>query len=112
VGAGRSVRQFPAGDRRLRNGRAGRSLTTNQVHLAPGDCETVFSVATVPIKFGTGALRGTALPSGIAAPGCREADVPALAPGAFARQRPLAMAPLAVTRQGLERLYRDAQRHG
>ena len=56
-------------------------------------------------------MRETGLPSGIAALGYVDADVPALAEGAFAQQRPLVMAPRSVSRQDLERLYRDALRY-
>lgn len=56
-------------------------------------------------------MRETGLPSGIAALGYREADVPALAEGAYAQQRPLVMAPRAVSKSDLEGLYRDAMRY-
>ena len=56
-------------------------------------------------------MRETGLPSGIAALGYSDADVPWLAEGAFAQQRPLVMAPCAVTRPDLEAMYRDAMRY-
>ena len=56
-------------------------------------------------------MRDTGVPSGIAALGYGEADVSALAEGAFAQQRPLVMAPRAVTKRDLEDLYRDALRY-
>ena len=56
-------------------------------------------------------MRETGLPSGIAARGYGEADVPALAEGAYAQPRPLVMAPRAVSKQDLEGLYRDAMRY-
>jgi len=56
-------------------------------------------------------MRATGLPSGIAALGYGEADVPALAEGAIAQQRPLVMAPRTVSKQDLEGLYRDALRY-
>ncbi|MDP3189852.1 hydroxyacid-oxoacid transhydrogenase [Rhodoferax sp.] len=56
-------------------------------------------------------MRETGLPSGIAALGYSDADVPALAEGAFAQQRPLVMAPRAVTKPDLEAMYRDAMRY-
>jgi len=56
-------------------------------------------------------MRETGLPSGIAALGYGEADVPALAEGAFAQQRPLVMAPRSVSRQDLEGIYRSALRY-
>jgi alcohol dehydrogenase class IV len=56
-------------------------------------------------------MRDTGLPSGIAALGYRESDVPALAEGAYAQQRPLVMAPRAVSKQDLEGLYRNALKY-
>ena len=56
-------------------------------------------------------MRATGLPNGLAALGYGEADVPALAQGAFAQQRPLVMAPRSVTPQDLEGLYRGAMRY-
>ena len=56
-------------------------------------------------------MRETGLPSGIAALGYSDADVPALAEGAFAQQRPLVMAPRAVAKPDLEAMYRDAMRY-
>ena len=56
-------------------------------------------------------MRATALPSGIAALGYSDADVPALAEGAFAQQRPLAMAPRGVSKLDLEAIYRDAMHY-
>ena len=56
-------------------------------------------------------MRATGLPSGIAALGYRETDIPALAEGAFAQQRPLVMAPRTVSRDELEGIYRDALRY-
>jgi alcohol dehydrogenase class IV len=56
-------------------------------------------------------MRETGLPSGIAALGYKESDVPALAEGAYAQQRPLIMAPRAVSQQDLERIYRGAMRY-
>lgn len=56
-------------------------------------------------------MRATGLPSGIAALGYSEADVPALAQGAYAQQRPLVMAPRSVSKQDLEAIYRSALRY-
>ena len=56
-------------------------------------------------------MRATGLPSGIAALGYGEDDVPALAAGAHAQQRPLVMAPRSVSKQDLEGIYRDALRY-
>ncbi len=56
-------------------------------------------------------MRETGLPSGIAQLGYSPADIPALAKGAFAQQRPLVMAPRSVSLQDLEAIYRDALRY-
>ena len=56
-------------------------------------------------------MRDTGLPNGLADLGYGEADVPALAKGAFAQQRPLVMAPCSVSLQDLEGLYRAAMRY-
>lgn len=53
-------------------------------------------------------MRATGLPGGIAALGYREADIPALAKGAFAQKRLLAQSPRDVTEQDLAGIYRDA----
>jgi len=72
---------------------------------APGDAGEILSRAFIDL------MRETGLPSGIAALGYGEEDVPALAQGAFAQQRPLVMAPRSVSLQDLEALYRDAMRY-
>jgi alcohol dehydrogenase class IV len=56
-------------------------------------------------------MRETGLPNGIAELGYTEADIPALAEGAYAQQRPLIMAPRSVSKPDLEGLYRDALRY-
>lgn len=56
-------------------------------------------------------MRDTGLPSGIAELGYKESDVPALAEGAYAQQRPLIMAPRPVSPQDLEGIYRAAMRY-
>lgn len=56
-------------------------------------------------------MRECGLPSGIAALGYTDIDAPALAAGAYAQQRPLIMAPRQVSRDDLERIYRDAMRY-
>lgn len=71
----------------------------------PEDAGAVLSAAFVDL------MRKTGLPSGIAALGYLETDIPALAAGAYAQQRPLAMAPRAVSQQDLAGLYRDAMRY-
>ena len=56
-------------------------------------------------------MRETGIPNGIADLGYTEADIPGLAEGAFAQQRLLAGAPLPVSQDDLEALYRDAMRY-
>lgn len=56
-------------------------------------------------------MRATGLPSGLADLGYGDADVPALAAGAFAQQRPLVMAPRSVTTTDLESIYRNALKY-
>jgi len=72
---------------------------------APEDAGEILARAFISL------MRETGLPSGIAALGYGEADVPALAEGAYAQQRPLVMAPRTVSKQDLENLYRDALRY-
>jgi hydroxyacid-oxoacid transhydrogenase len=72
---------------------------------APEDAGRVLADAFIAL------MRATGLPSGIAALGYGEGDVPALAEGAYAQQRPLIMAPRSVSKQDLEGLYRDAMRY-
>jgi len=72
---------------------------------APEDAGEILAQAFISL------MRETGLPSGIAALGYGEADVPALAEGAYAQQRPLVMAPRSVSKQDLEGLYRDAMRY-
>ena len=56
----------------------------------------------------TDLMRACGLPSGIAALGYSETDVPALAEGAYAQQRPLVMSPRRVSCADLEQIYRGA----
>ena len=53
-------------------------------------------------------MRNTDIPNGIAGVGYGEADIPALAKGAFAQQRLLKNAPLEVSDETLRSLYRSA----
>jgi alcohol dehydrogenase class IV len=71
----------------------------------PDDAGELLSQAFIAL------MRETGLPNGIAALGYGDDDVPALAKGAFAQQRPLVMAPRSVSLQDLEALYRDAMRY-
>lgn len=59
----------------------------------------------------TSLMRETGLPNGIAGLSCGEADIPALAEGAYAGQRLLVMAPRSVSKADLQFLYRDALRY-
>ncbi len=72
---------------------------------APEDAGEVLAQAFIRL------MRETGLPSGIAALGYRESDVPALAEGAYAQQRPLVMAPCKVSREDLAGIYRNALRY-
>lgn len=56
-------------------------------------------------------MKKTGLPSGLAELGYGEEDIPALARGGIAQQRPLSMAPKPVSEDDLKDLYRDALRY-
>jgi len=84
---------------------AAAALGVDVTDAAPEDAGEVLARAFVAL------MRETGLPSGIAALGYGEADVPALAEGAFAQQRPLVMAPRSVSKRDLESIYRDALRY-
>ena len=56
-------------------------------------------------------MKKTELPNGLEALGYRESDIPALAKGGFAQQRPLSMSPCPVSENDLRNLYRDALRY-
>lgn len=56
-------------------------------------------------------MKQTGLPNGLEALGYGEEDIPALAKGGIAQQRPLSMSPRAVTEEGLQDIYRDALRY-
>jgi len=58
-----------------------------------------------------GMMRATGMPNGISGVGYGEDDIPALAAGAFAQQRLLQNAPVHVTEEDLQRLYREALRY-
>ena len=51
------------------------------------------------------------MPNGIAALGYGDADIAALAQGAYAQQRLLANSPVAVSEEDLQTLYRGASRY-
>lgn len=72
---------------------------------APQDAGEILAQAFISM------MRATGLPSGLVELGYGEADVPALAAGAFAQQRPLVMAPRSVSMQDLQELYRGAMRY-
>lgn len=72
---------------------------------APNDAGTVLADHFIDL------MRQTNLPNGLQALGYTEADIPALAKGAIAQQRPLSMAPRPVSLEDLEGLYRDALRY-
>ena len=96
-------------NRRLRQ--RGFNLIEAIVTLAVLILVVVALVALRPTLREIRLMRDTGLPSGIAALGYKEADVPALAEGAYAQQRPLVMAPRPVSQQDLEGIYRAAMRY-
>ena len=53
-------------------------------------------------------IKKTGLPNGLGALGYSEQDIPALAEGGFAQQRPLSMSPCAGSEEDLKNLYKDA----
>ncbi len=84
---------------------AAAALGADVAGIAPEEAGEVLAQAFIAL------MRETGLPSGIAALGYGDADVPALADGAYAQQRPLVMAPRSVSRADLEAIYRDALRY-
>jgi alcohol dehydrogenase class IV len=97
--------RFTAPANPVRHLEAAAALGVDTAGAAPEDAGELLARAFV------GLMRDAGLPSGIAALGYGEADVPALAQGAFAQQRPLVMAPRSVSLQDLEGLYRGAMRY-
>jgi alcohol dehydrogenase class IV len=97
--------RFTASANPQRHLEAAAALGADVTGAGPQDAGEVLARAFIAL------MRETGLPSGIAALGYAEADVPALAAGAFAQQRPLVMAPRAVSLQDLEGLYRAAMRY-
>jgi alcohol dehydrogenase class IV len=84
---------------------AAAALGADVAGAKPEDAGRILSQAFIAL------MRATGLPSGLAALGYQESDVPALAEGAFAQQRPLVMAPRSVSKADLEGIYRDALRY-
>ena len=97
--------RFTASANPARHLDAAAALGVDVTGAAPADAGEILAQAFISL------MRETGLPNGIAALGYGEADLPALAEGAFAQQRPLVMAPRAVSKQYLEGLYRDALRY-
>jgi alcohol dehydrogenase class IV len=56
-------------------------------------------------------MKDTGLPNGIAELGYKKEDIPALAKGAYAQQRPLVMSPRPVKVEDLERIYENAMKY-
>jgi alcohol dehydrogenase class IV len=56
-------------------------------------------------------MQKAGIPSGIAALGYTDADIPRMAEAAFAQKRPLAQAPLETTENDLAKIYRRAMRY-
>lgn len=97
--------RFTASANPSRHLEAAAALGADITGAAPEDAGEILARAFIAL------MRETGLPSGIAALGYDEADVPALAEGAYAQQRPLVMAPRRVSRQDLEGIYRNALRY-
>ncbi len=97
--------RFTASANPARHLEAAAALGADVAGAQPEDAGEILAGAFVRL------MRETGLPSGIAALGYGEADVGALAAGAYAQQRPLVMAPRSVSQQDLEGLYRGAMRY-
>jgi len=97
--------RFTASANPARHLEAAAALGADVAGAAPEDAGEILARAFISL------MRETGLPSGIAALGYGEADVPALAAGAYAQQRPLVMAPRSVSKQDLEAIYRNALRY-
>jgi alcohol dehydrogenase class IV len=97
--------RFTASANPVRHLEAAAALGADVAGAAPQEAGEVLAQAFIAL------MRETGLPSGIAALGYGDADVPTLAEGAFAQQRPLVMAPRSVSKADLECIYRDALRY-
>lgn len=97
--------RFTAPANPARHLEAAAALGANVDGAAPDDAGEILAGTFISL------MRETGLPSGIAALGYNETDIPALAEGAFAQQRPLVMAPRAVSKTDLEGLYHSALRY-
>ena len=97
--------RFTAAANPARHLEAAAALGTDVAGVQPEDAGEILARAFISL------MRETGLPNGIAALGYGEADIPALADGAHAQQRLLAMAPRSVSRPDLVGLYRDALRY-
>jgi alcohol dehydrogenase class IV len=97
--------RFTAAANPARHLEAAAALGANVVGATPEEAGEILAQAFISL------MRETSLPSGIGALGYTEADIPALAEGAYAQQRLLVMAPRSVSKPDLEGLYRDALRY-
>jgi len=97
--------RFTASANPKRHFEAAAALGAEVAGAGPDDAGEILASAFIKL------MRETGLPSGIAELGYTDADVPALADGAFAQQRPLVMAPRSVSLQDLQGLYRGAMRY-
>lgn len=97
--------RFTASANPQRHLEAAQAMGAKVEGAAPGDAGEILAQAFIAL------MRETGLPSGTAALGYGEADIPALAAGAFAQQRPLVMAPRSVTKADLEGIYRNGLRY-
>jgi alcohol dehydrogenase class IV len=97
--------RFTAAADPARHLQAAAALGADVSGAAPQDAGEILAQAFISL------MRQAGLPSGLAALGYGSGDVPRLAEGAYAQQRPLVMAPRSVSREDLEGLYRDAMRY-
>lgn len=84
---------------------AAKALGAEVAGAAPDEAGEILAQAFI------GLMKETGLPHGIAELGYGDDDVPALAEGAYAQQRPLVMAPREVSRDDLAGIYRQAMRY-
>ncbi|HVN41665.1 MAG TPA: hydroxyacid-oxoacid transhydrogenase, partial [Steroidobacteraceae bacterium] len=97
--------RFTGGACPARHLEAAAALGINVAGAAPEDAGEILAQGFISL------MRATGLPNGITDLGYDENDIPALAAGAYAQQRPLIMAPRGVSQQDLEGLYRNALRY-
>ncbi len=100
-----SVFRFTAPAQPQRHLRAAEYLGADTRDAADQDAGEVLAKRIVAM------MQATHMPNGISGVGYGDDDIPALAEGAFAQQRLLKNAPLAVSKEDLASLYRSALRY-